>query len=478
MKKLTKDDFTFKTKPLKHQLEALCKSATKQNFAYLMEMGCVDGETEFLSNRGWIKFKDFVLGEWEEPLLVAQVASATYPNPETHQILSFVQPTNYIKKKVNKMYHFTGVVKGSTKPCLDIMVTPEHNMECHLMNRTNTTQNIEKNAADFVTAEDLYEYINTRTEKTPTFLGHSGQALQRCWLSEGPVGYKPDATPLSKLDKWQMRVQVAVMADGSFPHKDRDRCVMEFSKPDKIARFEKLCKKAGIVTVRESCRGGKATKFQLVAPVHKKIYDQDFWLLPPEMQSVIFNEVFHWDGSIESFRYRFYTIHKQSADFIQFLGTIHGYRTSLITGKSNDAPYYTVQLNPKSCLDGNTDEGNYTFITKAEVVEDEQYAYCFRVPSGKLLLRRNDKIFVTGNSGKSKVIIDNMTYLKQQNAIDAAIVLAPKGVYRNWSTQEIPKHMPDEVKGFQFIISFDDCDLYDTFCRANGRPVRAVCSAR
>ena len=57
----------------------------------------------------------------------------------------------------------------------------------------------------------------------------------------------------------------------------------------------------------------------------------------------------------------------------------------------------------------------------------------------------NDKIFVTGNSGKSKVIIDNMTYLKQKRAIDAAIVLAPKGVYLNWSTQEIPKHMPDEV---------------------------------
>ena len=63
-----------------------------------------------------------------------------------------------------------------------------------------------------------------------------------------------------------------------------------------------------------------------------------------------------------------------------------------------------------------------------------------------LLLRRNDKIFVTGNSGKSKVVIDNMTYLKQKKIITGAVIIAPKGVYRNWSTQEIPKHMPDEMK--------------------------------
>ena len=65
---LTEQDFTFKTKPLKHQVEALIRSANKQNFAYLMEMGCVDGDTEFLTTQGWIKFKDFNLDEWEAPL--------------------------------------------------------------------------------------------------------------------------------------------------------------------------------------------------------------------------------------------------------------------------------------------------------------------------------------------------------------------------------------------------------------------------
>ena len=54
-------------------------------------------------------------------------------------------------------------------------------------------------------------------------------------------------------------------------------------------------------------------------------------------------------------------------------------------------------------------------------------------------------------------------------------LIGDEGSY--WSST-LHQYMPDGVKGFQFIISFEDCDLYDTFCRASGRPVRAVCSAR
>ena len=46
-----------------------------------------------------------------------------------------------------------------------------------------------------------------------------------------------------------------------------------------------------------------------------------------------------------------------------------------------------------------------------------------------------------------------------------------------WSST-LYKSAPDGVKGFQFIISFEDCDLYNTFGRAYGRTVRAVCSSR
>ena len=54
--------------------------------------------------------------------------------------------------------------------------------------------------------------------------------------------------------------------------------------------------------------------------------------------------------------------------------------------------------------------------------------------------------FVHGDgTGKSKVLIDNIAMLYKQDKINFAVVIAPKGVYRNWSEIEIP-HMPDGIK--------------------------------
>jgi SNF2 family DNA or RNA helicase len=48
-------------------------------------------------------------------------------------------------------------------------------------------------------------------------------------------------------------------------------------------------------------------------------------------------------------------------------------------------------------------------------------------------------------TGKSKVLIDTIAYLYDNGKINGALIIAPKGVYRNWTTIEIPRHMPDHV---------------------------------
>ena len=48
-------------------------------------------------------------------------------------------------------------------------------------------------------------------------------------------------------------------------------------------------------------------------------------------------------------------------------------------------------------------------------------------------------------TGKSKVCIDNASLLFQMGKIDTFIVVAPKGVYRNWANLEMPAHMPDNI---------------------------------
>ena len=48
-------------------------------------------------------------------------------------------------------------------------------------------------------------------------------------------------------------------------------------------------------------------------------------------------------------------------------------------------------------------------------------------------------------TGKSKVLIDNFSVLYDKGYIGGVLIIAPKGVYRNWSSNEIPTHMPDHV---------------------------------
>ena len=59
--------------------------------------------------------------------------------------------------------------------------------------------------------------------------------------------------------------------------------------------------------------------------------------------------------------------------------------------------------------------------------------------------RQEFGLFMEMGTGKSKVLIDNMGMLYLAGKINFALVIAPKGVYRNWVSKEIPEHMSDDV---------------------------------
>ena len=54
--------------------------------------------------------------------------------------------------------------------------------------------------------------------------------------------------------------------------------------------------------------------------------------------------------------------------------------------------------------------------------------------------------FMEMGTGKSKVLIDNIAMLYNAGKIDGALIVAPKGVYKNWFDSEIPNHMPDYIE--------------------------------
>jgi len=53
--------------------------------------------------------------------------------------------------------------------------------------------------------------------------------------------------------------------------------------------------------------------------------------------------------------------------------------------------------------------------------------------------------FMEMGTGKSKVLIDNAAMLFDAGKIQGLVIVAPKGVYRNWSSKEIPAHMPSHI---------------------------------
>lgn len=443
----------IKTPPREYQRKALELSKNKKNFAYFMEMGCVDGETEFLSNRGWIKFKDFKLNDWEAPLLVAQVEDSTYDETPYRKIMSFVPPISYIQKSVESMYYFHSNRRGHH---VNMMLSHDHRW----VGRYRRSAGCGKRKDSFTYGEFLAGEVGktlTDINRSWNRKDDSFDVLQRCWMYDGVVGYSypKGSNPIAELDEWLLRIQVAIIADGHFPNKNDNKCVFEFAKERKVERLLYLCKKAHILAVKQNLRKKNTVRISIIAPDRTKYFDERFWTLPPMKHHQIFDEVFNWDGYIDGRGElkKFYSTNKQSADFVQFLCVTHGYYAHLSQMMKNDKPYYTVSYNPAKGINSNwnvqkgfVEPDVWSGIRKSEKIKGPMLAYCFRVPSGQLLLRRRNEVFVTGNSGKTKVMIDNMAYLSQIDAITGAVIFAPKGVYRNWAEIEIPKHLSDNVQ--------------------------------
>jgi len=81
---------------------------------------------------------------------------------------------------------------------------------------------------------------------------------------------------------------------------------------------------------------------------------------------------------------------------------------------------------------------NYKFKTKP-------YAHQLKA----LEMSHNKEVFayfMEMGTGKSKVLLDNIAMLYDKGKINGALIVAPKGVYKNWFDSEIPTHFVDHIQ--------------------------------
>ena len=59
---------------------------------------------------------------------------------------------------------------------------------------------------------------------------------------------------------------------------------------------------------------------------------------------------------------------------------------------------------------------------------------------------KNYALFLEMGTGKTKLAVDTAGALYEAGQIDTVLVIAPKGMYANWTQKEIPTHLPERIK--------------------------------
>ena len=431
--------------------------------AYVLnDMGCFDGETEYLTQWGWKKFKDYD-GESSECV-------ASY-EPKTGGIV-FVdrRADDFVKKKEENFIHI------KTSRGIDQMVSPEHRVLLH-----STHSGGKK--TETVAAEELYRrsrlwlmgersvrgrsIVSFSDASIPTACATSfidyhacgsdswdlhpysgGQLLPNPYFGDGP--------------EYAMRVIIAVMADGHFPN-NSDTCVIRLKKGRKKYRLRMLLDKAGIPFTEKDCQPEGFSRFSFTAPLRVKsgeellgMYDKDgiyggFMdiLSMGRMPEVICDEILHWDGSTDGTRFRFSTTSKAWADIVQVCFVACGYTARVTTVDRTDEPghnlvdYVVTPRGKKELgIKGLSSEGErYTNITEV-IATGDSYKYCWSVPSTYLVTRRNGCVAMSGNTGKTLSALFAFDYLKKKGHANKMLVVAPLSTLTCVWEREVFSRMP------------------------------------
>ena len=329
--------------------------------------GCVDHKTEFFNGKCWKSIADYKEGE-----------KVLQYNPDG--TANLVVPSEYIKKPSTGFYPFI------SKYGVNQMVSEEHKM----------VYETDKGNINFKRAADFAEMHNK------SILGFQGRFRTT-------FKYVPN-TPLNVEENF-LRLCVAIQADGHYPkHKNPHRYNPGFyvrfnlKKEHKKERLEYLLNlnKIDFKKVDTSHRKNSEGfhQYTFYFPVYIKEFPEEWYNFDEKRIGVVFNECSKWDSSIPfgNRMFKYYSNSKNNADFIQFVITTSGYRSTIKEDNHRENTNYLVGCTPRVlCSVGGNAKKDLVIIPPVE----NEFKYCFTVPSGMLVLRREGSINITGNSGKS-----------------------------------------------------------------------------
>lgn len=343
-------------------------------------LGCVSARTEVLTPSGWVR-----IDQWNgQPIL------QWHPDGSGH----FAQPLRYIVEPCETLWRFS----SSHSMCMEL--SDEHRVP----------------------------YIDYKGQFRETTAGRMALKPSRRTI---PTNFTIEGPGLPWGDT-ELRLRVAVAADGYFPRNSK-RCYITIRKHRKLRRIRELLLQRGIdhdiVTyVRDGGAYETRVSFKFDRQHGKRMTDDIWWRANSRQMEIVIDELQHWDGLHDHEETRFFSREKREAELIQFYA--HGCgRRATISHKTNENrgwEWYEVYISQPGSSKTNVMVRDGTTIE--QISTEDGRKYCFETQTGYFVARCDDRVFCTGNSGKSMGMIMEGVRRMVQQAPDANGIRPTRGV--------------------------------------------------
>ena len=369
----------------REQLEGIEMGLENSLMVITGKAGCVDADTEYFNGSEWKKISNFKHGE--KVLQYHKDGTATLTPPQ-----------RYIKEKCNNFYLMQNMKKSIYQ-----VLSIDHDV-VYLSSRGNLNK------------KSLREVMESHNGKD---LGFSGKFLTH---------FHYDGEGLDFSDN-MIKLLVAFIADGSImKNNSKYNCRFGLKKERKKERIRTLLKNAGVeYTETKALKKGYINIYTNI-PLKNKYFDKKWYKCSNKQMQIICNEAPHWDGCfLDNGRVMFSSNDLRNLNFMQFAYSSIGKR-AIISFNNRKGQTHTVNSKEyiRKSIDGNlyiSKNSNISLrarrkenkINIEKINASDGFKYCFTVPSGMLVLRKEGRIFITGNCGKTSTVTG---ILKASGALD------------------------------------------------------------
>ena len=338
--------------------------------------GCVDCDTEYFNGVEWKKISEYKVGD--SVLQYNKDGTAT-----------LVKPSVYHKYPSEYLWHF------KTQYGIDQCLSEEHNVY-YKSSRTNSLCSMK------------FKELMDRHNKSKN--GFAGKFI---------TSFNYNGKGIDLTDE-QIELMCAVICDGSFYYhitnpkaKSYNQCRFHIKKQRKKDKLRDIFKRCALTWREKESANEGYTDFYVIVPRREKEFG-DYWYNCSNRQlKIIADNIMFWDGYVTEKSHIFSSVSKKNADFVQFAFNSTGKRATITTRDRTGQKYKDCDYIRKS-IEYEISIANMTTSTlsshpktKAKMEKYKTidgFKYCFTVDSGMWIMRRNGRIAVTGNSGKSSLI--------------------------------------------------------------------------